>query len=160
MKQGAALSFIEPMMARLVEKLPTGKWIYELKFDGYRALAFKTGQEVRLVSRNRVGFKYPQLANALKSLSAQNVIIDGEIAALDQDGRTSFQLLLQRELGWVQGFVEGTVSVQEASGVSTTATICAEASNFAQPRGPVSTTVKASSDKSSTRDAKAPRTDS
>ena len=41
MKQGAALSFIEPMMARLVEKLPTGKWIYELKFDGYRALAFK-----------------------------------------------------------------------------------------------------------------------
>ena len=84
----------------------------------------------------------------------------GEIAALDQDGRSSFQLLLQRELGWVQGFVEGTVSVQEASGVSTTATICAEASNFAQPRGPVSTTVKASSDKSSTRDAKAPRTDS
>src|SRR5260221_4831900 len=157
MKRRAA-NFIEPMMARLVEKLPTGKWIYELKFDGYRALAFKTGQEVRLVSRNRVGFKYPQLANALKSLSAQNVIIDGEIAALDQDGRSSFQLLLQRELGWVQGFVEGTVS--EASGVSTTATICAEASNFAQPRGPVSTTVKASSDKSSTRDAKAPRTDS
>src|SRR5260221_3429212 len=157
MKQSAA-NFIEPMMARLVEKLPTGKWIYELKFDGYRALAFKTGQEVRLVSRNRVGFKYPQLANALKSLSAQNVIIDGEIAALDQDGRSSFQLLLQRELGLVQGFVEGTES--EASGVSTTATICAEASNFAQPRGPVSTTVKASSDKSSTRDAKAPRTDS
>src|SRR5260221_3428923 len=157
MKQRAA-NFIEPMMARLVEKLPTGKWIYELKFDGYRALAFKTGQEVRLVSRNRVGFKYPQLANALKSLSAQNVIIDGEIAALDQDGRSSFQLLLQRELGWVQGFVEGTVS--EASGVSTTATICAEASNFAQPRGPVSTTVKASSAKPSTRDAKAPRTDS
>jgi hypothetical protein len=83
MKQSAAPSFIEPMMARLVERLPTGKWLYELKFDGYRALAFKTGQEVRLVSRNQVVFKYPQLANALKSLPAQNVIIDGEIAALD-----------------------------------------------------------------------------
>jgi bifunctional non-homologous end joining protein LigD len=81
------------MMARLVERLPTGKWLYELKFDGYRALAFKTGQEVRLVSRNRVGFKYPQLADALKSLPTKNVIIDGEIAALDQDGRSSFQLL-------------------------------------------------------------------
>src|SRR5260221_10483832 len=158
MKQSAATSFIDPMKARLVESLPTGHWIYELKFDGYRALAFKTAKEVRLISRNRIEFKYPQLANALKLLSAQDVIIDGEITALDQDGRSSFQLLLQRELGWVQGFVEGTVS--EASGVSTTATICAEASNFAQPRGPVSTTVKASSDKSSTRDAKAPRTDS
>jgi bifunctional non-homologous end joining protein LigD len=81
------------MMARLVERLPTGKWLYELKFDGYRALAFKTGQEVRLVSRNQVVFKYPQLANALKSLPAQNVIIDGEIAALDDEGRSSFQLL-------------------------------------------------------------------
>jgi bifunctional non-homologous end joining protein LigD len=93
MKQDAATSFIEPMMARLVERLPTGKWLYELKIDGYRALAFKTGQEVRLVSRNHVVFKYPQLANALKSLPAQNAIIDGEIAALDDEGRSSFQLL-------------------------------------------------------------------
>jgi bifunctional non-homologous end joining protein LigD len=93
MKQSAATSFIEPMMARLVERLPTGRWLYELKFDGYRALVFKTGQEVRLVSRNRVEFKYPQLANALKSLPAQNAIIDGEIAALDDEGRSSFQLL-------------------------------------------------------------------
>jgi bifunctional non-homologous end joining protein LigD len=92
MKQSAT-TFIEPMKARLVERLPTGKWLYELKFDGYRALAFKTGQEVRLVSRNQVVFKYPQLANALKSLLVQNVIIDGEIAALDDEGRSSFQLL-------------------------------------------------------------------
>jgi bifunctional non-homologous end joining protein LigD len=94
MKQSAA-SFIEPMMARLVEKLPTGKWIYELKFDGYRALAFKTGQEVRLISRNRSSFNadYPKLVEALKLLSAKNAVIDGEIAALDQDGRSSFQLL-------------------------------------------------------------------
>jgi bifunctional non-homologous end joining protein LigD len=53
MKQSAATSFIEPMMVRLVERLPTGKWFYELKFDGYRAHAFRTGEEARLVSRNR-----------------------------------------------------------------------------------------------------------
>jgi ATP-dependent DNA ligase len=92
MKQSAA-SFIEPMMVLLVERLPTGKWLYELKFDGYRALAFKTGREVRLVLRNRVSFKSPQLAKALKSLPTKNVIIDGEIAALDQNGRSSVRLL-------------------------------------------------------------------
>jgi bifunctional non-homologous end joining protein LigD len=42
MKKSVTTEFIEPMMARLVERLPTGRWLYELKFDGYRALAFKT----------------------------------------------------------------------------------------------------------------------
>ena len=58
MKQGAASNFyfIEPMMALRVPDLPVGNWIYELKFDGYRALAFKAGKEVRLVSRNRTNF--------------------------------------------------------------------------------------------------------
>jgi hypothetical protein len=56
-------------------------------------LVRKTGKEVRLVSRNQVGFKYPELINVLKLLSAQNIVIDGEIAALDQNGKASFQLL-------------------------------------------------------------------
>jgi bifunctional non-homologous end joining protein LigD len=97
MTQGAApnFSFIEPMKALPVRELPVGDWVYELKFDGYRALAFKAGKEVRLVSRNQVNFgnDYPQLIDALKLLTAKNVIIDGEIAALDQNGKTSFQLL-------------------------------------------------------------------
>jgi ATP-dependent DNA ligase len=42
-----------------------GQWIYELKFDGYRALAFKTDKEVRLVSRNQVAFKYLQFRTAV-----------------------------------------------------------------------------------------------
>jgi bifunctional non-homologous end joining protein LigD len=45
-------SFIEPMQALAVEKLPEGDWLYEVKLDGYRALAFKNGKEVRLISRN------------------------------------------------------------------------------------------------------------
>jgi bifunctional non-homologous end joining protein LigD len=83
------------MKALRVRDLQVGNWLYELKFDGYRALAFKAGKEVRLLSRNRMIFNdnYPQLIDALKSLTTENVIIDGEIAALDQHGRSSFQLL-------------------------------------------------------------------
>ena len=86
-------SFIEPMKALPVEKFPEGDWLYEIKFDGYRALAFKDDKDVRLVSRNKKGFDYPQLLDALKKLPADRVILDGEIAALDEKGRSSFQLL-------------------------------------------------------------------
>jgi bifunctional non-homologous end joining protein LigD len=81
------------MKALPVEKLPEGDWLYEIKFDGYRALAFKNGKDVRLVSRNNKAFDYPQLVDALKLLPAEHVILDGEIAALDKQGRSSFQLL-------------------------------------------------------------------
>jgi bifunctional non-homologous end joining protein LigD len=81
------------MKALPVEKLPEGEWLYEIKHDGYRALAFKDGKSVRLVSRNNKEFNYPQLLDALKSLPAKHVVLDGEIAALDEKGRSSFQLL-------------------------------------------------------------------
>jgi bifunctional non-homologous end joining protein LigD len=97
MKQPSSsrFSFIEPMKALRVPALPAGDWLYELKYDGYRALAFKSGSDVQLVSRNRTSFNkaYPQLGDALKSLPAKNAILDGEIAALDQHGKPSFQLL-------------------------------------------------------------------
>jgi len=66
-----------------------------MKFDGYRALAFKSGKNVRLISRNQTDFgnDYPQRIDSLKRLIAKSSIIDGEIAALDQHGRSSFQLL-------------------------------------------------------------------
>jgi bifunctional non-homologous end joining protein LigD len=64
-----SFSFVEPIMALRVPELPAGDWIYEVKFDGYRALAFKAGSEVRLLSRNRTLFNdnYPVLIEALKS---------------------------------------------------------------------------------------------
>jgi bifunctional non-homologous end joining protein LigD len=81
------------MNALPVETLPEGDWLYEVKLDGYRATAFKDGEDVRLVSRNQKDFNYPQLLDALKLLSADRVTLDGEIAALDENGRSSFQLL-------------------------------------------------------------------
>ena len=97
MNQAAAANFvfIEPMKALVVRDLPAGDWLYEMKFDGYRALAFKAGKEVRLISRNRTNFDndYPPFIDALKLLRAKQTIIDGEIAALDDEGKSSFQLL-------------------------------------------------------------------
>jgi bifunctional non-homologous end joining protein LigD len=94
-RSGASSFFIEPMMALHLGDLPVGNWIYELKFDGYRALAFKDDKEVRLISRNRTNFNkdYPQLIDALKLLTARSATIDGKITALDQNGKSSFQLL-------------------------------------------------------------------
>jgi len=81
------------MKALPVEKLPAGDWLYEIKHDGYRALAFKDGKDVRLLSRNNKAFEYPVLLDALKLSPTERVILDGEIAALDEKGRSSFQLL-------------------------------------------------------------------
>ena len=96
---GSDFSLIEPMKALSVQDLPVGRWLYEVKFDGYRALAFKNGKETRLVSRNQKAFNYPELLDALKLLPAEHFVIDGEIAALDPKGRSSFQLLQAYEIG-------------------------------------------------------------
>lgn len=88
--------FIEPMKAVLSNKLPSGPdWIFELKFDGVRGIAVKNGRGTRLLSRNNKDLtqKYPELVQALDELPSRDAVLDGEIVALDQNGRPSFQLL-------------------------------------------------------------------
>jgi bifunctional non-homologous end joining protein LigD len=92
----ASAEFIEPMKAALVEHLPKGpQWIYELKFDGVRALGIKDGSKVRLISRaaKDLGSKYALVLEALKKLPAKSAVLDGEVVAIDESGRSSFQLL-------------------------------------------------------------------
>jgi len=93
--------FIEPMKARLVDEPPKhGDWLYELKFDGIRAIAIKNGRKVSLISRNenKLNERFPEIAEAVKSLPVRECVVDGEVVALDEEGRSSFQLLQALEM--------------------------------------------------------------
>ncbi|MGA7214831.1 MAG: non-homologous end-joining DNA ligase [Terrimicrobiaceae bacterium] len=94
-------AFVEPMKALLAESPPHGDWVYEIKFDGFRALALKGGNETRLLSRNEKDFggKFPEVIESISELNVRDAIIDGEIVALDEKGLSSFQLLQAFELG-------------------------------------------------------------
>ncbi len=69
-------------------------WIFEIKWDGYRAIADISKDEIKLYSRNGISFHgdYPGIYEALKSVK-KNVVLDGEIVAIDEHGKPSFQLL-------------------------------------------------------------------
>jgi ATP-dependent DNA ligase len=91
----AKTSFIEPMLLLGTDKLPEGPaWRYELKLDGYRALAIKSSGTVRLVSRHNNDFTalYSGVAKALSKMP-DDTVLDGEVVALDQSGRPDFNTL-------------------------------------------------------------------
>jgi bifunctional non-homologous end joining protein LigD len=91
----ARAHFIEPMLLQLKPRLPEGEqWLYELKLDGYRAIAFKAAGKVRLRSRNDKDFtaRYPTISSSLLALPDETVI-DGEVVAMDETGKPSFNLL-------------------------------------------------------------------
>jgi bifunctional non-homologous end joining protein LigD len=97
----AKARFIEPMKAKLVEDPPvTGDWIYELKFDGIRLVGIKRDEKISLLSRNEneLAKRFPEIVEAIKTLPARECVIDGEVVALDDEGRSSFQLLQAREM--------------------------------------------------------------
>ena len=88
--------FVDSMKARLVDRPPTaGDWLYELKFDGFRTIAVKDGTKVSLMSRNKneLRSRFPEIAEAMTDFPADQCVIDGEVVALDEEGRSSFQLL-------------------------------------------------------------------
>jgi bifunctional non-homologous end joining protein LigD len=93
--------FVEPMKAKLVDSMRPGDWIYEIKFDGYRALALRGSGETRVLSRNQkdLGKKFPEVRDSIAALDAQDAIIDGEIVALDEKGLSSFQALQGFDMG-------------------------------------------------------------
>ena len=92
-------NLVSPMMATLVsEPFHRRGWVFEEKYDGIRAVAYRRGTTVRLISRNfqdlTAGF--PEIVAALTALPGRDLVLDGEIVALDRQGVSRFQLLQQR----------------------------------------------------------------
>jgi bifunctional non-homologous end joining protein LigD len=93
--------YSEVQLATLVDTPPEGaQWLHEIKFDGYRLLAYVFGGVSRLLTRNGKDWtnKFPSLSAALEKLQVKNAVLDMEAVMLDEDGKSSFQSL-QAALG-------------------------------------------------------------
>ena len=87
------------MLATLVDEAPSdSSWLFEIKYDGVRVLASRVGDEVELRGRSGqvVTARYPEVTAALHALPLERFVLDGEIVALDERGRSSFQRLQER----------------------------------------------------------------
>lgn len=88
--------FLQPQLATLVNEPPKGdEWAHEIKFDGYRMLAYKSKTKVKFLSRNNKDWtkEFTKLVNEVRKIPLENAILDGEMVFLDKDSRSSFQLL-------------------------------------------------------------------
>ena len=91
--------FFPPMLATLASEPPAidDSWIYELKYDGFRAVVGITGGDMAMLSRNQIDLagRFPRIAEAVRKLKVPDCVLDGEIVALDEQGTAKFQLLQQ-----------------------------------------------------------------
>jgi len=90
---------VRPMLATLAEQPPRGsEWLFEVKWDGVRAIAFIENEEIRLTSRTGVRSErqYPELAVVPHQVAARRAVLDGEIAVLDAKGVSQFHLIQPR----------------------------------------------------------------
>lgn len=98
-KRGAGLpAFREPQKATLVDHVPAGSgWIHEMKYDGYRCLLAIAGDKVKIYTRNGLDWtdRFPEIAEAARTLTAGSALLDGEIALVDDKGNTGFSQLQQ-----------------------------------------------------------------
>lgn len=96
-RPGAALpKFVEPALATLVDEVPDGDgWLFEVKLDGYRAIAAASGERAVVYTRSGLDWtdRYPAIARALRRLGLDGVLLDGEIVAVDAAGRSDFSAL-------------------------------------------------------------------
>jgi bifunctional non-homologous end joining protein LigD len=88
--------FIEPCLPRPVDRPPIGgNWLHEIKHDGFRIMARRDGDRVRLLTRNGndLSRRFPQAAAAVAALPARSCLIDGEAIVTDQKGLAVFDLI-------------------------------------------------------------------
>jgi ATP-dependent DNA ligase len=94
---GDSARFIVPMRPRMVPALPadTSKWLYEPKLDGYRAVAVRKGDAADLysVEGHKFNERFPRILDALNKLTVGDLVLDGELVALEPSGRPNFNEL-------------------------------------------------------------------
>lgn len=84
---------VRPQLATLVDSIPVGdEWLHEIKFDGFRTLAYKDKRTVTLFSRNDIerNARFSGIHKELQHLAAQSALLDGEIVVLDEQGKSDF----------------------------------------------------------------------
>src|SRR5687768_1704577 len=89
---------IAPMEAKLVSEIPTGEgWLYEPKWDGFRAVAFRNGSRIEVQSKSGqpLARYFPDVVESLRALKPAKFVLDGEIV-VPVNGELSFDALLQR----------------------------------------------------------------
>jgi bifunctional non-homologous end joining protein LigD len=95
----APITKYQPMLATLAREVPGGDgWLFEVKWDGYRALAYVRGSETTLVSRNDNDLtqRFSNIAKEIsKAVKSPHAVVDGEVCALDEQGRASFSAMQQ-----------------------------------------------------------------
>ena len=100
--------WLAPMAATLTQDRFAGpEWIFERKFDGIRLLAYKQGEDVRLYSRNRLTQNLPAVAKAVRSLPADELILDGEVTWDGSSGYHVFDIL------WMNGRAVTALPLEE-----------------------------------------------
>lgn len=95
-KKSTMPTYVFPQLATLVDKPPYGKeWLHEIKLDGYRLICFIKENKITLMTRRNQDwtYKFPTIIKKLKKLNLPDVILDGEIVALDNKQHSNFQLL-------------------------------------------------------------------
>jgi bifunctional non-homologous end joining protein LigD len=99
LQRTVSAGFIAPCLPTKTDKLPSGsQWLHEIKHDGFRIIARKTGAQVRLYSRpgNDLTYRFPLIVETLAHLRSRSCIIDGEAVACDDNGVASFNLIRYR----------------------------------------------------------------
>ena len=110
-------SSVKPMLCTLVQEPFTKEgWLYEIKWDGYRIIAYKQKNRITLRSRSGLDYtdRYPAVVNALKKIKS-DFVIDGEVVAFDENGKISFDAVQKAnpdapltyyvfDLLWVNGY--------------------------------------------------------
>jgi bifunctional non-homologous end joining protein LigD len=102
-RRSAPFGFVRPCEPKLVDRPPAGpEWRHEIKHDGFRIIAWKRGDLVKIWSRRAADFtdRFQGIAEAVRGLNANKALIDGEAVVFQDDGRSDFYALLTKR-GWL-----------------------------------------------------------